>query len=335
MRVCLVGGTGTISTAVVPALLALGHEVTLFNRGQRAATVATPSGVRVIVGDRQDRPAFEAAMQAERFDAAIDFIAYNAEDAASSRRAFRDVRHFVHVSTVDTYGVQFDFYPTTEDHPLRPITGYGRNKVAADADLLAAYHRDGFPVTIVKPACMFGGTAGPRRQLCRDLTYIDRIRHDLPVLIVDGGKAFGQFLHADDAAPAFAHMLGRERCIGQVYNLCWPHAWTWEEHHRALMTVLGHEVELISLPLDVLATLPIPGREICLTNYAFHRLFSPAKLLRDVPEFRPRLGLVEMIERAVAPLDAAGLIPAWTTVSWEDPLIAAMRGLRDMPLPMS
>jgi uncharacterized protein YbjT (DUF2867 family) len=35
--VCVIGGTGHISTSIVRVLLAQGHEVTCFNRGLRGA----------------------------------------------------------------------------------------------------------------------------------------------------------------------------------------------------------------------------------------------------------------------------------------------------------
>ena len=130
MKICVVGGTGNISTAFVKLLLEQGHEVTCFNRG---ASGPLPEGARLMQGDRADRADFEARMQTERFDAAIDMICFDREDALSSIRAFRGVGHFVMCSTVCTYGITSDWLPVTEDHPLRPISAYGRNKVAADA----------------------------------------------------------------------------------------------------------------------------------------------------------------------------------------------------------
>ena len=128
MKVCIVGGTGNISSSIVSLLLKLGHDVTCFNRGQRGAT---PEGARAIVGNRLERDSFERTMQQESFDAAIDMICFNREDALSDVEAFRGVSHFVQVSPVCTYGVDYDRLPVTEDHPLRPITDYGRKKVAA------------------------------------------------------------------------------------------------------------------------------------------------------------------------------------------------------------
>ena len=200
MKVCILGGTGNISTSIVRKLLAEGHDVTIFNRGQHAPT---PEGVRLIQGDRYQRQAFEDRMNAETFDAVIDMICFTAEDARSSLRAFREVGHFVMCSTVCTYGIESDWLPVTEDHPLRPITAYGRHKAAADAVFLQAYYRENFPVTIIKPSTTYGPQQGLIRQISWDYSWMDRIRKGKPILICGDGNALHQFLHVDDAALAF------------------------------------------------------------------------------------------------------------------------------------
>ena len=118
MRVCVIGGTGHISTSIVRVLLAQGHEVTCFNRGRRGQGAP---GARLVRGDRRARAAFERTLQAERFDAVIDMLCFTRADARSSVRAYRDVPHVVQCSTVCTYGITYDWLPVTEDHPLRPL----------------------------------------------------------------------------------------------------------------------------------------------------------------------------------------------------------------------
>ncbi len=327
MRVCIVGGTGNISTSIVRLLVELGHEVTVFNRGQRT----TPPDVRVIVGDRQDREAFETCMQAERFDAAIDMISFTREDAASSLRAFRDVSHFIHCSTVCTYGIQYDWLPATEDHPLRPITDYGRNKVAADSLLLEAYYRDGFPVTIIKPSSTFGPQMGLLRQVAWDLSWIDRVRKGKPLLVCGDGFALHQFLYVDDAAPAFACALGRQRTFGQVYNMVNAGFYTWVDYHQTAMRVLGREVELIGAPLQVLVAQNVPGVGICTDIFAHNIYYSNAKITRDIPEFRPRVSLEAGMAQVIEALDREDRIPNSDELEWEDRIIAAIRALSPIP----
>ena len=329
MKVCVVGGTGNISTSIVRLLLEVGHEVTLFNRGQRPGL---PPGAQVIQGDRQDRPAFETAMQARHFDAAIDMICFNADDARSTLRAFRGVRHLIHCSTVCTYGIGYDWLPATEDHPLRPITDYGRNKVAADRVLLEAYYREQLPVTIIKPSTTFGPTWGLLRQIAWEYGWVDRVRKGKPIVICGDGQALHQWLYVDDAAPAFVFALGRERCFGQSYNMMKTEFGTWADYHRAAMRVIGREVEMVGVPLASLLAARVPGVDICREIFSHNLIYSPARLQRDVPEFRPRISLEDGLSRVFERMTIENRIPDSDKEDWEDRLIAAQRQVGELRL---
>ena len=322
MRVCIVGGTGNISTSIARLLLELDHEVTLFNRGQ---SPGAPAGVKLLKGDRKQRPAFESAMQAQHFDAAIDMISFDAEDARSALRAFRGVKHLVHCSTVCTYGVDYDWLPVTEDHPLRPTTDYGRNKVAADNVLLEAHYRDGFPVTIIKPSTTFGPRWSLLRQIAWECTWVDRIRKGKPLAVCGDGRALHQWLYVDDAAPAFVFALGRSRCVGQTYNMMKREFGCWADYHRAAMRVIGRAVELVGVPLTNLLAAKVPNVGICETIFSYNTIYSPAKLMRDVPEFHPRVTLEDAMARVLEAMDREHRVPDSDKEDWEDRLIAAQR----------
>jgi nucleoside-diphosphate-sugar epimerase len=200
----------------VRVLLEQGHEVSCFNRGRRGEVAL---GARLLRGDRRERVTFERMLQAERFDAVIDMLCFTRADARSSLRAYRDVSHVVQCSTVCTYGIAYEWLPVTEEHPLRPLTPYGQHKAAADAILLEASARDGFPVTILKPSTTYGPMQGMLRQIAWDFTWIDRIRQGKPIVVCGQGTALHQHLHVEDAAPGFAQVLGKAQCLGQTYNL--------------------------------------------------------------------------------------------------------------------
>jgi nucleoside-diphosphate-sugar epimerase len=296
--------------------------VTCFNRGQRGKP---PEGVRVIAGDRAMRPEFEQSMQAGKFDAAIDMICFNREDAESTIRAFRGVRHLVYCSTVCTYGIQYDWMPVTEDHPLRPVTDYGRNKMAADNAFLAAYHQEGFPVTIIKPSTTFGPSMGLLRQVAWEFSWIDRVRKGRPIVVCGDGMAMHQFLHVDDAALGFANVIGRVCAIGQTYNLVRAGFTTWAEYHRTAMRVIGREVELVGVPLATMERAKVPDLDICRTIFAHNTYYSGARFARDVPEFRPRIALEHGMRRVLDAMERSGRIPDADKNTWEDKLIAQQR----------
>ena len=322
MKVCVVGGTGNISTSIVRLLVEVGHQVAVFNRGTKGPV---PPGVRAIRGDLKDRPAFEAAMQAEKFDAAIHMICFDAEDARSALRAFRDVKHLIYCSTVCTYGVQYDWLPATEDHPLRPISDYGRNKAAADRVFLEAYYGQEFPVTIIKPTTTFGPAWNLLRQIAWDATWVDRVRKGKPIAICGDGQALHQWMHVDDAAPAFVYALGRTPCIGQTYNMMKSEFGTWADYHRTAMKVIGREVELVGVPRDTLVAAKVPNVGICVEIFSHNCIYSPARLMRDVPEFRPKRSLEGTLRDVYEAMQREQRIPDSSKEDWEDRLIDAQR----------
>lgn len=329
IRVVVVGGSGNISLSIVRLLLKQGYDVTCYNRGQRGGV---PEGARVITGDRNQRAEFEAVMQREKFDVAIDMMCFTREAAESDLRAFKDVQHFIHCSTVCTYGIHYDWMPVSEDHELRPISAYARGKVAADAVFMGAYYNDNFPVTIIKPSTTFGPRHNLPRQIALDTSWIDRIRKHKPILVCGDGSALHQYLHVDDAAPGFVGVIGRSKCIGQVYNLVDSGYTTWAEYHRAAMRVIGAEVELVGIPLTDIIALKIPNSGICEEIFAHNSYFSSEKLMRDVPEFRPQHTLESAMRDTLAGMYAANSVVDSDTIFWEDQIIRAMRQVRNLRL---
>lgn len=329
MRVCIVGGTGNISSSIVPLLLEQGHEVTCFNRGQ---TAALPEGVRQITGDRNNTEAFEATMQRENFDVAIDMICFSAEQAESSIRAFKGVQQFIQCSTVMVYGRQVNWMPVSEDHPLNPDNDYGIHKAAADAAYMRAYYNDNFPVTIIRPST----TQGPRghifRQIGWEFSWVDRVRKGKPILVCGDGTAIHQFMHTDDAALGFVGAIGKAHCIGQTYNLVKRGFNTWEDYHRTLMQIVGQEVEMVGIPLADLVALNTPGVDLCKDVFAHNSYYSAEKIMRDIPEFRPQHTLESYMRDTLAGADARGTIPNSDESDWEDKIIAAQRTVRQTQL---
>jgi nucleoside-diphosphate-sugar epimerase len=326
MRVCVVGGTGNISTGIVKALLGFGHDVTVFTRGQRESRL--PPGVTFMTGDRKDRPAFEAAMQAARFEAAIDMISFTEEDAASALRAFRDVKHLIHCSTVCTFGGPLPFVPATETTPLRPINDYGRGKVAADTLLLAASARGEVPVTVFKPAATWGPGMAVIRQLAFDPLWIDRVRKNKPLIVSGDGESLWSLCHSDDAGVAFAAAVDRTVCKGQDYIVTGPRYITWQAYHERFNAILGSHSEIVHVPAATILASPCgPRCGLLISQTQWNQCYDVSKLQRDVPEFQPTIELEEGIPANVTWMDRHGLIADSDADALEDRLIAAQHAV--------
>lgn len=325
MRVGIVGGTGNISTSVVRLLLEQGHDVTCVTRGR---SPGLPDGARSLIGDREDVEWFIPSMQREKFDAAIDFIAFSPEHGRASREAFRDVGHLIHTSTVVTYGEEFDWLPVTEDHPVRPTNPYGANKATIDRMYEAAFLTDDFPVTIIKPSTTYGRQRVVR-QLGIETRWLTRIRQGRPILKIGEGNALHHLLHVDDAALGFAGVLGRQRCVGQTYLLVHPEHTTWSDVHATAMDVIGTQVDQVPVSAEALFALDAQRFMLVPGVFARNLLYSAQKLMRDVPEFRPRISLRDGLVDALEYLDRNGLLEDVPAGDWEDEIVAIQRSAAD------
>src|SRR5947209_15648237 len=73
MRVLVLGGTRFIGPAAVRRLVELGHEVTLFHRGQ-SEPASLPLEVRHLHGERARLPEFRAEFERLQPEAVLDML---------------------------------------------------------------------------------------------------------------------------------------------------------------------------------------------------------------------------------------------------------------------
>jgi nucleoside-diphosphate-sugar epimerase len=136
----------------------------------------------------------------------------------------------------------------------------------------------------------------------------------------------------DDAALAFANVLGSEHCTGRAYNVVNRGYTSWAEHHRTAMRVLGREVELIGVPLADLMALEVPCIGTCRDIFAHNVYYSHEALFRDVPEFRPAVSLEDGLRSVIEAMDRAGSIPNSDEITWEGRIIDAQQRVRQVDL---
>jgi len=94
MKVLFIGGTGIISTACTALAAERGIELTLLNRGRRAASL--PQGVTALAADIEDESGVAQALGGASYDAVVDWIAFTPAQIERDIRLFRDrTRQFV------------------------------------------------------------------------------------------------------------------------------------------------------------------------------------------------------------------------------------------------
>lgn len=324
MKVLIIGGTGLISTGIVQALRERGAAITVFNRGRTDDRLG--DGVRHLVGDRQDFPAFEAAMAAAgSWDVVIDMICFRPEEAASAVRAFGGrCGHFIFCSTVCTYGNTQTVVPTLETTPQAPHSDYGRGKLAGEQVFLQAHAEGKMPVTIIRPSHTYGPGGGIIHNLGTEPAFLVRLRAGRPVIVSGDGHGLWQSAYADDVGRAFAYAAGRPLCFGQAYNAVADEVMTWDQYTQRTAAAIGAPApRIVHIPTDLLLAIDRSRYGALAEIFRFHGVYSNAKLKRDVLEFRLTTPYEEGVRRTVAWLDRHRPVPASPEDAWEDRLIVA------------
>ncbi len=330
MRVVVVGGTGNISLSVVNSLTEFGHEVTVYNRGERDLQAegltgdALPKGVKVIKGDRKDRPAFEKAMKDGKFDAAVDMICFDAEDAESDVRAFSGIKHFVNISSVACLGGQPKALPMGAETERNPGDAYAKGKHAADEIFNQAVADGKLQMTVFMPAQTWGRQPRLLRQLGFESTWIDRIRKGMPILVSHDGQLIWSNCHVDDTGLGIAASVGRDKCVGQTYIITRFEVATWRDYHDQVAEAIGKKAIYVDAPADLLIAAWPEGTGLLQRESRWNRLYDLGPIKRDIPEFNPKKTLASAGAEMIGRMDARGLIPDAKSDPREDEIIASM-----------
>ena len=153
MKALFIGGTGTISTAVVKRLAEDPEwEVWLLNRGNRKA----PESDRVhsIIADINDEAAVAQKLEGLFFDTVCEFIGFTPDQVERDYRLFKGkTRQYIYTSSASAYHKPSADFRITEGTALaNPYWQYSRDKIACEEFLMKKYREEGFPVTIVRPS---------------------------------------------------------------------------------------------------------------------------------------------------------------------------------------
>jgi len=148
MRILMMGGTRFIGVYLTKILAAQGHEVVLFNRGNKPAPV---SGVKQIQGDRTNVEQLKEKLSTVEFDAVFDNNGRELSDTKPLAEIFKGrVQHFVYMSSAGVY-LKSDQMPHIEGDATDPKS---RHLGKCETETYLA--ESGLPWTSIRPTYIYG-----------------------------------------------------------------------------------------------------------------------------------------------------------------------------------
>jgi len=205
VRVLVLGGTGSIGSAVVRELIRCGHDVCGLARSDASATKLAESGATPVAGDiaSPERWAEGLPLVDAVIHAACDF----SSDMGAIDRRMLDVLlpalaaqpkrpRFIYTGGCWLFGATGDDV-ATEETPLRPLPAFAW-MVPHLRQILAAPDIDGI---VIHPAMVYEPGGGVFLRFARDAVERDAIR------VVESGQVRWPLVHSEDLATLYALAL--------------------------------------------------------------------------------------------------------------------------------
>ena len=306
MKALFIGGTGTISTAIVKRLAEdPSWEIWLLNRGNRSDAV--PEGVHQIICDISDELSAEKALSGMQFDVVSEFIGFTPDQVERDYRLFKDkTKQYMYISSASAYNKPAASYVITEGTTLaNPHWEYSRNKIKCEEFLMKKYREEGFPVTIIRPSHTYDERNVPLGVHGKKGFYqvIKRMLEGKPVIIQGDGTSLWTVTFNKDFAVGYTGLMGNRHAIGEAFQITGDETLTWNQIYQTIADALNVPLKVYHISSDYLSAVGDGygfDFEGSLTgDKSVSVVFDNSKLKRIVPDMKTTISFSQGVRIAL------------------------------------
>jgi nucleoside-diphosphate-sugar epimerase len=230
---------------------------------------------------------------------AADYFRVNQEGSRNlyqvSQTFHGRILKIVHISSLAAWGPSVDGKPVTEESMPRPVSDYGRSKLAGQR--VAESFMQDLPISILIPPAVYG----PRDDDFR--VYFKLVGKGIAPLL-GGVPRYLSLIHVKDLAEAAVLILTGDKSTGRTYLVEDGCLQTWASVADATDRALGRTSRRIHLPLFAVRATGVlgdifgwvSGRSVLLNSQKVEELLQAAWIcsaqrIRDELGFRPAYSL--------------------------------------------
>jgi nucleoside-diphosphate-sugar epimerase len=257
--VLLTGATGFVGHHAAAAFRDAGLAGRALVRSPARAGHLAEAGFELVVGSLEDAAVLSRAC--EGVDVVVHMAAltharteeeYDRVNVAGTGRlleaalqATPPATRFVFLSSLAAAGPCIDGRGVMAEDAPRPLTAYGRSKLAAERVCMGAADR--IRMVILRAPAVYG-------PWDTDLFHFFRIAQYGVVPVPVGPRRMMQLVHAADLAAALVRAVLAPAARG-VYHIAEPTPYAWEEIGRMVGAAMGRNVRALPVPAAVIAGL--------------------------------------------------------------------------------
>jgi len=256
--VLVTGGTGFIGHHLVEALVGRGARVHCLVRASSDTRGLERAGVHLHQVDlAESGPPKEALGEAEHvfhlagLTKAKSRSAYFLANARASENLYRacqlhggKLKSVIHLSSLASAGPTANSAPLTEAAVCRPITHYGKSKLAGEK--IAALYAKSLPICILRPPVVYG----PREQ--NFFTFLKAIKKGFSIQVGRRTRTLS-LIHVEDLVRAMLAAAQNPPEPGAVFFVTDGAVYSWNEVAAAAMQHLNVRCRSVTLPEGALA----------------------------------------------------------------------------------
>ncbi|MGP1508163.1 MAG: NAD-dependent epimerase/dehydratase family protein [Sphaerochaeta sp.] len=312
MKILIIGGTGTISSAITKLISDRGKdEVWVLNRGNGSASLA--EGIHRITADAYDGDFLSKALKGMYFDTVCYFIGFTVSQVKTAYEVLKNhIGQFIYISSASVYQKPPKSWLITEETPLEnPYWEYSRNKIECENFLMGKYRDESFPVTIVRPSHTYCEKSVPVgiHGVRGSWQILKRMLEGKPVIVHGDGTSLWTMTDSRDFAKAFAGLMGNPKAIGRAFHITSDESIPWNLIYTdiadALSECLGRKVNanLVHVASDrIIAEGKAFGYDLegnLKGDKSNSVVFDNSRVKSVVPDFRAEISHKEGTLRAV------------------------------------
>ena len=316
-KALVTGANGFIGSHLAEMLVRRGWDVSCLVRRPSGLGWIETLQVRLVRGDCREKatlgPAVEGADYVFHLAGIIDALKWedyyqanvlgtrNLLEACIERNP--GLKKFIYVSSISAAGPSEKGRALTEDDPNRPVSDYGRSKLAAEEAVREFGHR--LPFVIIRPP----NVIGPRQKELREAIRLVKKRIKP---LVGTGEPQTSLCFVRDVVEALILAAERPEADGRIYFLAYPRPYAWTEITDAIQEALGVRRILLKVPYRAQllvasaseAAARLTGGKPGLTRMnvragrKYYWIYDGSRIKKELG-FEPGIGLKEAIRETV------------------------------------
>ena len=264
MKIFLIGGGGYVGSALVPKLINLGYEVTVYDLFIYGKEVLEKnSNLTLIEGDIRDINLLSKSLK--NHDSIIHLACISNDPSfelnpklgkSINLDCFRplvevavkeNIKRFIYASSSSVYGIKKE-KNVTETLTLEPLTDYSKFKVECEK-ILSEFTSNEFETVIIRPATVCG--YAKRQRLDVVVNILTNLAFNKRKIKVFGGDQLRPNIHIQDMVNIYIEVLKAEKKLvnGEIFNAGYDN-FTVSDIALTVKEVIGSDIEIETLPTD-------------------------------------------------------------------------------------